>query len=179
MFKINGGAIKYHCIIAFAFGYNDPQKEYIKPGPGISNQKIAEKIYCTAYGMGGYTRMPIICQVEIVECLDFYSMSGNIVLNIKEHSVPGKYLDTYEFARQAAEFMKKQDWNKAIVVAHPDHVWRCAKCLEKLGVETAVFGSLKTIPFNPFSAQWWTRSRFFWWLREIPAITIYWFKSWI
>lgn len=166
------------CIISFSFGYNLALYSIgCQKLPGISNRIMAGIV--KEISVDG---TPVITQWEIAESNELEN-NPNITLNIKEHQTSGKYLDTYEVARQAAEFMRKQGWIRAWIVAHPAHLWRCKKVLEKMGITVieppSLVGIDTNILFNPHSAQWWTHNPFFWWIREIPTIAFYWFKGWI
>jgi len=170
------------CVIGFSFGYDlvicNRQRKII---PGSSNQKIAEVI-SSLMTHDVFRNLPLIIQWEIADCEEeLGSAAKNLVLKIKEHySIPGKYLATYEVASQAVFCcMSEKGLKTVLVVAHPAHFWRCKKCLRKLGVEVVRPIGLNSIPYNPNSAQLWTRNKFFWWLREIPTIAYYWYKGWI
>ena len=169
------------CVIGFSFGYDlvicDKQRKII---PGSSNQEIA-KVISSLMSHDVFKSLPLIIQWEIADCEEeLGSAAENLVLKIKEHySIPGKYLDTYEVAFQAACFMSERGLKTALVVAHPAHFWRCQKVLEKLGIGVFERSRIQWIHYNPKSAQRWTRNPFFWWLREIPTLSFYWFKGWI
>lgn len=169
------------CVIGFSFGYDsvicNRQRKII---PGSSNQEIA-KVISSLMSHDVFRNLPLIIQWEIANCeQELGSAAKNLVLKIKEHySIPGKYLDTYEVAFQAACFMSERGLKTALVVAHPAHFWRCQKVLEKLGIGVFERSRIHWIHYNPKSAQLWTRNKFFWWLREIPTIGFYWYKGWI
>ena len=117
---------------------------------------------------------------------------GAFAFGFRKHGKPGK--SNKHMARLAEMLHEKfclpiiSQWeiDKAMkrsschaVVAHSLHVWRVAKVLQKLGVETIIPVRLKTIPFDPKSEQWYTRNRFFWVAREIPARLYHFLKGWI
>lgn len=140
--------------------------------PGTSNEKLADKIR----KLHKIYPRPLILQWEIADCLS--ELKDWIVLVIKEHRVPSKYLDSKEVKTQAAIKMKEKGWRIAILISHPCHNWRCKRILERLGVQVLI-PLLKDIPYDRESTQWWTRSSLAWIIREIPARLLYFLKGWI
>lgn len=163
--KPQGKLSEADVIGAFSLGF-------LKNDPGLSNEVMArfvEKLF-------NIHQLHIISQWEITDAMRVTLIP---IKNIHEHRIKGKYLDTLEVAAQMVEEMKKQGWKKIVVVAHPLHVWRCVKILQKLGVEPIIPARLKTIPFDPRSEQWWTRNRILWTIKEIPIRLGSFVKGWI
>tara|TARA_Y100000310_G_scaffold149264_2_gene148542 strand:+ start:164 stop:688 length:525 start_codon:yes stop_codon:yes gene_type:complete len=171
----SGNEKHINAIIAFAFGC-DLDGDEIRPG--VSNEAIAS-IVVAGQNINKYPPQPaIIVQREINDVFQAKEWDVKSVFEIRKHRVSEKYLDTQEVAEQAAEIMHDNDWQAAVVVAHHGHVKRCIKCLEKLGIKSINLGSLQIVPYNKDSSQWWTRSWFLWWLREIPTRAYYKLKGW-
>ncbi|MBU3942369.1 hypothetical protein KKA24_00115 [Patescibacteria group bacterium] len=144
----------------------------------LSNLGIAKHIM----GIYRIIGLPMIFQKEVASA--FRSLAGGkdaeIVKVIEEDRVKGKRLDTYEVLAQAFEVIKKRGWNKVILVAHPDHIWRAKKVLEKMRLKVLIPSGLEDIPFDPHSSQWWTRGPLVWWLLwEIRARIFYKLKGYI
>jgi hypothetical protein len=132
--------------------------------PGISNQALGEQ----ADTVQKETGKPLILQGEIADCLP--DRGQGIV--IRKHSLPGKYLDTYEFLWQAHLFCQLQRQNQVILIAHQDHRWRVMMVAKKLGF-TIIIPDSPPIPYDHQSTQWWTRRRSLFLIREIPARILY------
>lgn len=154
-------------IIGQSFGI-DPNNK-----PGISNEFLANIVtqydrYDAVLHHYPYT----ILQWEIADCVGF---SDYI---ISESRIQSIYLDTYEVLAQTWVVCQKEGWKKAIIVAHPDHVWRVAKTAEKLGFQVLI-ADTAGCPYNPQSTQPWTRNRPAFIGREILARLLYLYKGWL
>lgn len=126
-----------------------------KTSSGDSNKalaKIAKRLH-KKYGL------PLILQWEIADCLHKLSKAGII----REHRVKGKYLDTYEALSQAKIICDRYGWKKAVILAHPDHYWRCVMTAKRLGFVTVAVDTSR-VPYDPLSIQKWTKTS----LRFIP-----------
>lgn len=78
---------------------------------------------------------------------------------------------TLKYVKALAIAAKKPCWKKVLVIAAPDHAWRCVRDLKKLGFEAEAddyFLKNGMMFYNKKSKQWWTRSRWQFWLREAP-----------
>lgn len=120
-------------------------------GPGLSNEALAEVIQQLAPDI-------ISVQVQIGQALRALGIIPNH--EVTAHRKPGRYLDTEETAHQMLAFLRGQgfcDVNISIV-AHPIHLSRCVSVLRKLGVRTLVNAVYATIPCDPKSYHFWTRS---------------------
>jgi hypothetical protein len=154
--------------------------------PGESNIALAE----IAKDLNWRHCLKLILQHEINDGLyvkklikDSTSKHFKVLNIIVRHSVPGKYLDTYEVIRQSAVICKENGWKTVAVLAHPDHAWRVMMTAKKLGiypylVDTKYFHDM-VIPYDPKSLQVWTRNKFFFIAREIPTRLYYLYKGWI
>lgn len=121
-----------------------------KNGPGLSNEAMAKVIQQLAPDI-------ISVQVEIGQALRTLGVIPNH--EVKTHQKHGRYLDTEEVARQMLIFLHEKMCNGDIsVVAHPIHLPRCVSILRKLGVRTLVNAAYTTIPCDPQSYHFWTRS---------------------
>lgn len=134
-------------IIALSFGQGKNNS------PGKSNESLAE---IASYLAAKY-KLPIVAQWEIAGCIPGFSNDGCNFAVLK-HRKDGQYLDTYEVLAQAKDYCFKSGKAKAIIVAHPDHAPRCLAVAQKLGFE-AVAADTRNVPYDPDSAQEWTKSR--------------------
>jgi hypothetical protein len=148
---------------------------FLKDGFGRSNKEMARVVEDIHKGWD----LPIMSQWEIAYAVQDQESKKALETIIEKHREEGKYLDTLEVAEQMAEQMKKRGRKKILVVAHPLHVWRAVKILQKLGVKALVAPLLWSVPFEPKSEQWWTRNRFFWTIKEIPIRLGSLLKGWI
>ena len=139
-------------------------------GPGLSNYALA---FVVARLAKRYS-LPAVLQWEIADCLPNVHIAGVI----RRHRSEGKYLDTYEVLAQSAELCRARGWKRAIVVAHPDHMWRCVQTAKKLGL-MALVPPMPEVPYDPASSQSWTRSRARFLPREIIARLLFLLKGWI
>ena len=167
--KPQGRIEEAQVIIAPAFGAGE------MGDPGLANLFLGDIVGEISIK----ENLPIIAQIEVANALNALPVPLKLIEVIKEHRIKGKYLDTYEVLSQAKEIMEKKGWNIAILVAHPAHLPRCKKVLEKMGVKVIIPEGLEKIPFDSFSTQWWTRNKFAWWIREIPTRLLYKIKGWI
>lgn len=122
-------------------------------GPGTSNEVLADciKAYQARYNL------PIVLQWELAY---FFGNQIDPDQVIWKHRIPGKYLDTYEVLYQSREICnsKLKGARKAIIVAHPDHMYRVVMVSRKLGFEP-LLPLIVDVPYDPHSVQWWTRYR--------------------
>ena len=173
--KTQGETEDAQVIIAQSFGARKQGER------GIGNMSIASAVW----KISQKERIPVILQKEIVDRFRAFRdessspITEGIIMGIVERHREGKYLDTYEVLSQAREVMRKYRWTRAILVAHPAHISRCKKVLEKMGMIVIIPKGLEYIPFDIHSTQWWTRGRLKWWLREIPTRILYKARGWI
>jgi len=121
--------------------------------PGLSNKALSRVVARLAKKFN----LPVIAQWEIADCIPELFKSGNSLI-IHQHRDKGQYLDTYEVLYQAKIHCDEFGYKRSLIVAHPDHVPRCAALAKKLGFEVAV-ADTSEVPYDPESIQEWTRSR--------------------
>ena len=149
-------------ILALSFGRRENTS-------GMSNIQLALGVEMLSREFG----LPVITQWEISERLTAYIDKAG---EIREHRIKGKYLDTLEVLIQSLEICKKRNWKKAVIVAHPDHIWRCAETAKKLGFEV-VIADTAYVAYDDRSIQPLTRNRTRFVLREIAARLAFLFKG--
>ncbi|HYD91024.1 MAG TPA: hypothetical protein VEA37_05985, partial [Flavobacterium sp.] len=109
---------------------------------------------------------------------------AQVALRIEKHRMPGRRLDTYEVTAQAAAYWfgtlgkNRKAENRAVILAHPDHVWRCAKTAEKLGFRPVII-SMESVEYPSNSEQRWTRSTWRYRPYDVLARLLYWKRGWI
>lgn len=168
-YQSHGEISEADCIIGFSFGF---RKNGDNIEPGLSNQDMAEIINNV------YSALPKVLQFEIADAVQATEKQDDIY-RIKLHSTPGLYLDTHEVAVQAKAIMEEHGWNKALLVAHPNHVPRVDAICTKLGIDTIVPDTLSAVRFDPESQQDWTRSLENWSNCEPKTIDDYVGRGWI
>ena len=141
-----------------------------KNNPGFSNQFLAGCI------IQEYKKnpKPLIIQKE---CADAFPSNIKIDKIISKHEVYGKYLDSFEVSRQCYEYCKKNNLKTLLVFAHPDHIWRVVKTLEKIGFNNIVVADTRGTPYDWHSIQIWTKAKFIFLLREFFVRLLYLFKK--
>lgn len=152
---------KTHIYFCLSFGYQ-------KNNPGTNNQELAlflEKYYLQK-------RAIIVAQKEIAEVLP--EVLVNFV--ISKHQKSDKYLDTFEVCRQCFNYCRDINLKKILIFVHPHHVWRTKKTLEKFGMDVFV-ADTTGCPYDPESAQIWTRTKLFFIPRELLTRLYYLFSG--
>jgi hypothetical protein len=149
------------CVIALAFGF---QKIGGLIQPGLSNKDLAAFIYQR------YRQLPMILQFEIADAMPPVRVD---IYRIDKHRRPNTYLDTREVVEQAKKIMDENDWTRAVIVGHPNHMPRIDAVCQKLGISTIVPVGLSSIRFDLESEQEWTRSAALMAIHEEKAINSY------
>ena len=139
--------------------------------PGLSNEALARVIQQLEPDV-------ILVQWQIGTALRRLGIAPTH--EVSKHRKPGRhYIDTEEVARQMLGFLSEsglRDENIS-VVAHPIHLPRCISVLRKLGVTSVVNAIYASVPCDPKSNHFWTRSPFFIYLHEILGFPIYLFRG--
>lgn len=143
-------------IIAASFGYRNH-------GLGTSNIALAR----VANQLHQALHIPVIAQHEIAYCL-----KKPPLLNIREHRMSGKYLDTQEVMEQSYPVCVSHAFTSPIIVAHPDHQWRVMATAKGLGL-SPLAADVASVPYDNASAQLWTRNKVLFIFREIPSRLLY------
>ncbi len=149
---------KADVLIGQSFG-NRPNND-----PGKSNKelaRIAKRVH-EKYGV------PLVLQWEIADCINDVSKAGVV----RKHQEKNKYLDTYEVIVQSKDICERSGWRKAIILAHPQHCWRCVMTAKKLGLDTLVVAT-KKVPYDHLSDQIWTRNVWIFIPRELISRLFY------
>ncbi len=152
-----GDLLDADVIIGHSFGLR-------KKDPGVSNQIMGD----LAHTLHDLYHLPLVLQWEIADSIP--SVQKEFI--VREHHIKGMYLDTYESILQLRTFCKKKDWHKAIIIAHPDHYWRCMMVAKKLGFDVIVIDT-SSVTYDSLSIQFWTRSAMRFIPREIIARILY------
>jgi hypothetical protein len=139
---------KAEIIIGQSFGVRN------QDDPGKSNEILAD--YARVHK--NYYNLPMILQWEIAH---FFPNQIDSDCIIREHRVAGKYLDTHEVLCQSRNIcdQKFSGARKAIIIAHPDHMWRVLMTAQKLGFKPAI-PLMGHVPYAVWSRQIWTKSKF-------------------
>lgn len=150
-------------IIAQSFGLREKD-------PGLSNKALANYVKHLHLKYS----LPLVLQWEIADCLPDMPKAGVI----RHHRTKGEYLDTREVLIQAKEICQSKIWSRALIVAHPDHMWRVARTAEKLGF-IVVIADTGSIPYDKDSTQWWTKGRGHFLPYDLMVRVFYLLKGWI
>lgn len=154
------------CILGFSFGC---RKEGTILVPGTANAALAQFIEKRL------PRLPLVLQYEIADALTV--LQPEFV--IREHREKGKYLDSREVALQGIEYMKANNWTKAIVVTHSALEARNDYICTAFGITTIAPEGLEEIPYDDESAQLWTRDATSWWQREEAVLETCYQNGWL
>ncbi|MGH7141302.1 MAG: YdcF family protein [Minisyncoccia bacterium] len=96
-------------------------------------------------------RLPLICQYPDDTVAREFGIDPECV--IREHLLkPGKYLDTEEVNRQAAEVCARHGWKRVILCTHPHHLWRATRNLKRHGI-TPLIPDTSTIWYDPLCSR--------------------------
>ena len=88
-----------------------------------------------------------------------------ILESIFPKKLKGAYLSTKDVCEY---FLKKSSKNKVILVAHPEHIYRCRECLKECLKRPATFqrkaleilvADCRNVHYDKDSAQIWTRNK--------------------
>lgn len=165
-------------IAAFSFGYGPAKTDGKTDGktdyhsndfhPGKSNEAIAALINKFA---STSQRANIFAQWEIADSLKRYGLSLDNAHTAKP--VPGKYLGTRGVADNFFDH-GLNEYEKIVVFAHPMHLYRCVKTLEKTAKDrkhecSILVPDCSAVPFGEQSVQDWTRDIKSWVLHEISS----------
>jgi hypothetical protein len=157
-YVVHGNSADADCVIACSFGYREREGG---TEPGLSNEELA------AFITRRFSSLPKILQTEIADALPSANRDQHVYV-IAEAQNSGQRLDTPEIISQAKNVMQTHSWQTAIVCAHPHHLpWVDYLC-QAAGITTVAPEGLQTIPFDPRSAQYWTRSLAAW-QKEVHA----------
>ena len=148
-------------IIGQSFGIGERSSG--KSNKAMAN--IARKIH-------SHYKIPLVLQWEIADCL----LNLKKAFVARKHRIKGKYLDTYESLYQQRVFCQTKGWTQAIMLAHPDHYWRCMMVAKKLGFDVVAVDT-SSVPYDEFSTQSWTRSALHFIPREIAVRLFYLFTG--
>lgn len=132
--------------------------------PGRPNLELAKQ----AQEISDTYNLPLILQWEIAASLDQHWFAKNLekvfCLWPPQHQV--RFFTTYEFSRQIIHFLKKQNWQKPILVVHKHHIVRAYLLFKKLGLEPIIVA--QTVEsFDSKSVQHFTRNKVTWHIREL------------
>ncbi len=150
-------------VVAFAFGAFLAKDIFHSPNYWMAEQA---KALALRYGI------PIVTQWDIALFLEDDKKIK--VFNAQKN--PEKSISTLEIAQTAAKLAREHGWKKAIVIATPQHHRRCMRDLKKVGFSCRYFWNMTPAWgwYSSKSTQFWTRSPWLWWLREIPLRLIPW-----
>lgn len=144
-------------IFAFSFGQGENKT------PGSINQALAH----SAKNLHQKTKLPILAQWEIADALK--KLKSKVVYSAYPQN---GFMNTKEVADQFSVYSKKLKVKTVIVIAHPDHQYRCGEILKKLGFRVLFAKVEDYLPaggwqkfdcdkdgYWPQSTHPWTRSR--------------------
>lgn len=147
--------------------------------PGKSNKALAEIVR----DLYDQHKLPIIVQKEIASCLPGPLCREGVRAIIREpRRVRKKYLDTREILEQCKSLCSGNQYvdldMRAILVAHPHHLWRVEQLAKQLGFVTRI-ADTSLVLYDSLSKQWFTRNQLFFLVREIPVRIFSLIKEWI
>jgi hypothetical protein len=116
--------------------------------------------------------LPLVAEREVADALG----PTERLIAAPDFDPEDGYAGTPGVAKAAAEALLTRGIRRVVVLAHPGHRRRAAWCCRTVGLDPVLVPRLN-VPFDPESAQWWTRGAVRWWLREVPARAVNWYLS--
>ncbi|MDE2213435.1 MAG: hypothetical protein KGJ34_02840 [Patescibacteria group bacterium] len=118
-------------------------------------------------------RKPLVCQFPGNKSAS-YRRGIRLEAVIEHHGLDQEFpLNIKEVNRQAAELCREHGWRTVILFAHPHHLWRAGKNLERHGI-TVVYPSMDEIPYDRSTSRLSFRSSLTFIPREIVMRLMYW-----
>lgn len=149
-----------NAIIAFSFGFRFDSNSNRVPGP--INEQLAVKVK----NYSDVKPRPVYAQWEICEALK--GLGGkvpnltSICPKIDRKNGTPIYLSTkgvLEHIREKLEPMKSEDLGSVFIIAHRDHLVRCARLAQDFGFPIVTAQDDMPDGYDPQSGQLWTTSR--------------------
>ena len=85
-----------------------------------------------------------------------------------------KYFDSFAVLQKADDIVTKEEFNSISYIGHHAHLWRVRRVALKFGMPQNHDLELKWfVPYDEESTQWWTRSWWQFWPREILVIIVW------
>ncbi|MCG2699298.1 hypothetical protein L6251_02695 [Candidatus Parcubacteria bacterium] len=152
-------------VVVFAFGAFLAKDIFHSPNYWMAEQA---KTLALRYGI------PIITQWDIAQ---FWEDNKGIQLFNVQKDIK-KHISILQISEEAKKLALKYGWIKIAVIATPQHHRRCMRDLKKIGFSWRCWYFSNTTPawgwYSSKSTQFWTRSPWRWWLREIPLRLMPW-----
>lgn len=151
-------------VIVNAFGFREDETAHKIPGP--LNEELAH--FTDEY----FSHLPILVSQDVATALE---VSPTLIMGVNSTSqVTGGLKDpktngTAGELLSAKEFMIREDYSLAIIVAQAFHVARVARMANKLDIVTAIPKGLPT-NFDAENAQKWIHNKEAWKKREMLTI---------
>ena len=147
-------------VIVNAFGFREDKVAHKVPGP--LNEELAH--FTDEY----FSHLPILVSQDVAPALETKPaliMGGNSTSQITGGLKDPKTNGTAGELLSAKEFMVREDYGLAIIVAQSFHVARVARMASKLDIVTAIPEGLPS-SFDTKNIQQWIRSKEEWKKRE-------------
>jgi hypothetical protein len=151
---------KIDVIVAFSFGEK-----------GTVNKRIAERVIHIAQFSPRAEQSAIFTQRDLEK--DIFCANKNCTRkNPRKIDIfiapQSEYISTLQVVKEFAKVAQEKKWKNIAVVGHHMHIWRCCRDLKKFGF-TVVHENWPRKPhWDTTDPQWWVRSKFLWWCRELP-----------
>lgn len=145
-------------VLAFPFGYRADAEGHYKE-PGLTNIALADFISDNPV----LRAMDMVLSEELADAIDGRTLGKTTLLSNFEEGSAGT---TYDYAERAKKLVELMDVGKLAVVAFRYHLPRADASSTKVGFNTVVPDMRHVGDFDPESAQWWTRDRKRWVVRE-------------
>ncbi len=137
----------YKAVVAYSFGGS----HY---GPGCANVVLAQ----IAARVSRETDAALLVQDYLEIPIQEKGIFPNFI--VREHREKGKFLGTEEVTLQFAEYLRRHNISKVLLVAHPFLHWRkCKKLLQQEGFDVKCVPTGK-VPFDRSNESWWVRGPF-------------------
>lgn len=143
--------------------------------PSIAIKLLAKR----AAALAKQYDIPVIAQYPSNSVLIEHGVTPVLVI---DHNIshPGDHLDTQEVDSQVNELCQEKGWQRVLIMAHPDHVWRVVENIKSFGLIPIIPDCLDDIPYDKNSGRlavsyWWI-----WKPREIAIVRpMYYLKGYL
>ncbi len=153
------------CVLGQAFGFRD--LKLLSPTPGPSNLDMAYEIFIRAP-----RSIELYLQAELVGSVLDLGFPTDLV---HQFGSIGDRITTHEILRQELQAVVEDGHQRAALWATAHHIPRCQAIAERL-IKDCNYNLELIVPpglpagFDRWSAQWWTRGRCRWALKEVGLV---------
>lgn len=146
-YKPFGNIVDADCVIGFSFGTSTDT--------GSVNERLATQMQALAEGR------PMIADRTLVNAMPSGDSRMAHVIEGEVTNAKAQGVGTWGTLVNARDFMEAHGFSKPIIIAQAYHVGRVARQAARLSMSSIIPSGLPA-DFDKNSAQFWTRSLYFW-----------------